>query len=480
MDVFVTSQTLTANHSLEQFFKQNKNIGNIFILAPQSNETSSSKRFEVDSIVSTSTIKTIAGSACSKYVLFICSYKKIEVFEFALERLIQTAENTNAHWLYTNFIEINNNVEQPRPTIEYQLGSIRDNFNFGEIILLNTDALKNAAGQMNEDYKYAGLYDLRLRMSENMLPFHLPETLYNTELIDTRKSGEKQFDYVDPKNRAVQIEMEHAAASYLKRINAFIDVSSLKDVNFADGNFPVEASVIIPVKNRKGTIKEAVVSALNQKTKFNYNIIVIDNHSTDGTGEILNSLSTEHEKVIHIIPETDSLGIGGCWNLGILNENCGKFAVQLDSDDLYKDETTLQQIVDKFYETNCAMVIGSYLMTDFNLKEIPPGLIDHSEWTDGNGMNNALRINGLGAPRAFYTKVIREILFPNVSYGEDYAAALAISRNYKIGRIFNPVYLCRRWEGNSDADLDIEKVNKHNFYKDKIRTIEILNRKKSV
>jgi glycosyltransferase involved in cell wall biosynthesis len=237
----------------------------------------------------------------------------------------------------------------------------------------------------------------------------------------------------------------------------------------------MEASVIIPVRNRVRTIEDAVRSALDQETNFKYNVIVVDNHSTDGTTDILNHFH-HNERLVHIIPERDDLGIGGCWDLAINHPKCGRFAVQLDSDDLYSGPDTLQKIVDKFYEEQCGMVIGSYRMTDFQLNTLPPGVIDHKEWTDENGHNNALRVNGLGAPRAFYTPLLRSIGMPNVSYGEDYAVGLAISRNYHIGRIYEPVYLCRRWEGNSDSSLSIEKLNANNTYKDSIRTREFIIR----
>ena len=313
-------------------------------------------------------------------------------------------------------------------------------------------------------------------ISEKYRILRIPESLYTYEKIDHRKSGEKQFDYVDPKNRDVQLEMEKAATQHLKNINAFITAG--KKIKNLDDSFAVKASVIIPVKNREATIKSAVDSALSQETNFDYNIIIIDNHSTDGTTRILKEYSEKHEKVIHLIPASKDLSIGGCWNYGINHNSCGTFAIQLDSDDVYGSSTALQSIVDKFEEEKCGMVIGSYTMTNFEMRELPPGLIDHKEWTDENGMNNALRINGLGAPRAFYTPVIRQIGFPNVGYGEDYSAALNISRKYKIGRIYKSIYNCRRWEGNTDSDLSIEQVNRNNLYKDRIRTIEILARQK--
>jgi glycosyltransferase involved in cell wall biosynthesis len=306
----------------------------------------------------------------------------------------------------------------------------------------------------------------------------IPEFLYSKIETDVRKSGEKQFDYVDPRNRAVQMEMEQVATDHLKRIGAYLS-PDFKPVEFdRHEHFECEVSVIIPVRNREKTIADAVGSVLKQNAQFPFNVIIVDNHSTDGTTKTLRDIAKKDSRVIHVIPERTDLGIGGCWNEGVNHPKCGRFAIQLDSDDLYKDETTVQKVVDTFRKEKCAMVIGSYQMTNFKLEEIPPGIIDHKEWTPDNGRNNALRINGLGAPRAFYTPVLREIKVPNVSYGEDYALGLAISRNYQIGRIYDPIYLCRRWEGNSDAALDISKQNTYNLYKYRIRTIEFLARQR--
>jgi hypothetical protein len=363
--------------------------------------------------------------------------------------------------------------------IDYQAGSLRDDFNFGSVLFYRSDLLKLAASTMTVDFKFAGLYDLRLKVSEKAELFHMNEYLYTEIESDNRKSGEKIFDYVDPKNRAVQIEMEVACTNHLKNIGGYL-APSFKKIAFTDSSFPVEASVIIPVRNRVKTIEDAIKSVLTQKTAFDFNLIIVDNYSTDGTSELIQQYAALDKRLIHIIPDRNDLGIGGCWNAGVDSELCGKFAIQLDSDDIYQNDNTLQKIVDAFYEQNCAMVVGSYTMTNFKLEVIPPGLIDHKEWTPDNGRNNALRINGLGAPRAFYTPVLREIKVPNTSYGEDYALGLAISREYQIGRIYDSVYLCRRWDDNSDASLDIVKMNAHNLYKDRIRTIELkarMNRK---
>jgi len=335
---------------------------------------------------------------------------------------------------------------------------------------------KTAVNEMKVEYQSAALYDLRLKISKYKSLYHLREYLYTEEETDSRKSGEKLFDYVNPKNRQVQIEMEQACTQYLKDTGGWLK-PEFSEIEFTSEIFPVEATVVIPVRNREKTIEDAVRSVLIQKTKFPFNLIVVDNHSTDKTTEILQKIAAGDKRLIHVIPQRNDLGIGGCWNVAIMHPQCGKFAIQLDSDDMYIDENTIQTVVDAFYEQNCAMIVGTYKMVNFHLEEIPPGIIDHKEWTPDNGRNNALRINGLGAPRAFYTPVLREIKIPNTSYGEDYAVGLAISRNYRIGRIYHPVYLCRRWDDNSDAANDVVKTNAHNCYKDSIRTIELLARK---
>ena len=422
---------------------------------------------------STDTIKRIAEKSTAPFSLLALNEGGLNIGQFALERMFQVIENTEAAMVYADYFEIKNRQITPHPVIDYQPGSLRDDFNFGPVQLFRGDVLQSFK---EADFKHAGFYALRLHASRLGEIIHIPELLFTQTETDTRKSGEKQFDYVSSNAREKQVEMEKACTGHLKKIGAFLK-PPFKDVDFGEQNFPVEASVIIPVKNRIKTINDAVRSVLNQKTTFSFNLIVVDNHSNDGTNKFLAKYA-ESEELIHIVPTRKDLGIGGCWNEGIFHESCGKFAVQLDSDDIYTNENTLQKIVDKFYDENCAMVIGSYRMTNFKLEEIPPGIIDHSEWTPENGPNNALRINGLGAPRAFYTPVLREIRVPNVSYGEDYAVGLAISREYKIGRIYEPLYLCRRWKDNTDASLDINKLNAHNFYKDRIRTIELKARMK--
>ncbi len=429
----------------------------------------------IQNIYSSNTIRLINENSNTDYILWITKDTLIELGQFALERFVDITEETDSAMIYSDYYEIKNENRISHQLIDYQFGSIRDDFDFGPIVLINKRALNSAVNEKTKNYQYAGFYDLRLKLTQKHSLFKINEYLYSSEEKDVRKSGEKLFDYVNPKNRTVQIEMEEAATEHLKNIGAYLE-PKFKEIDFNNENFEFEASVIIPVKNRVKTIGDAIESVMKQKTDFTFNLFVVDNYSTDGTTEKINDYAKKYENIIHIIPSRKDLGIGGCWNEAILSSYCGKFSVQLDSDDIYSDEFTLQKIIDKFYSEQCAMVIGSYKITNFNLEEIPPGLIDHKEWTSENGRNNALRINGLGAPRAFYTPVIREIKFPNVSYGEDYAVALAISRNYQIGRIYEPIYFCRRWEGNTDAQLSIPQINQNNIYKDKIRTIEILAR----
>lgn len=393
------------------------------------------------------------------------------------QRLIQVAESTQAALVYSDYYKVIDGVLTPHPVIDYQTGSIRDDFDFGSVLAIRADLVAVWA-ELDESMRYdhVGLYSMRLFLSRCDMIFHLDEFLYIEDETDLRKSGEKQFDYVDPRNREVQKELEQAATVHLADIGALVDTGKYQSPNLYVGEFPVEASVIIPVRDRVRTIRDAVESALSQQCGFLFNIIVVDNHSTDGTSDILNALSAGCPSLHVIVPERKDLGIGGCWNEAINSEFCGRFAVQLDSDDLYSSTQTLQRIHDAFYEQEAAMIIGSYRMCNFQLETLPPGLIDHAEWTDANGPNNALRINGLGAPRAFFTPLLREIQFPNTSYGEDYAMGLAFSRRFRIGRIFDELYLCRRWEGNSDAALSQDKINRNNLYKDRLRSIEIMAR----
>ncbi|MCL5030423.1 MAG: glycosyltransferase family 2 protein [Bacteroidetes bacterium] len=432
---------------------------------------------KIDSLFASKTFEQIKKHSKTDFILFITQDTLINFGQFALERFINVAESTKAGFVYSDYYEVKGNERTTHPVIDYQLGSIRDDFNFGSMLFINRKALIKAMEEKKSNYKFAGLYSLRMGISRKCPVVRIPEYLYTTVESDLRKSGEKLFDYVNPKNREVQIEMEKAATEHLKKIKAYL-APKFKKINLTEGNFEFEASVIIPVRNRVKTIADAVESVLKQKTNFLFNLIVVDNHSTDGTTDILSAFAKKDNRLIHIIPEREDLGIGGCWNEGAHHDKCGRFAVQLDSDDIYFDETTLQKVVDLFRKEKCAMVIGSYKLTDFQLNDLPPGIIDHKEWTPNNGRNNALRINGLGAPRAFFTPLLRKIKIPNVSYGEDYALGLAISRNYQIGRIYEPIYVCRRWEGNSDAALSIDKQNTYNLYKDRLRTFEILARQK--
>jgi len=433
-------------------------------------------RITVPSLHARATMLRIAERAGTPYALLLLHDTPIDLGQFALDRFLSVAAATRAGMLYADYYDLKGGRRLPHPVIEYQLGSIRDDFNFGSLLLVESAALAEAVRAAgNDDHPFAGLFAVRLALSRRRAIVRIGEFLYSKIEADVRRSGEKLFDYVDPRNRQVQIDMERAVTRHLNAIGASLK-ADFKPANIRHGAFPVEATVVIPVRNRARTIADAVQSVLRQTPSFPFNLIVVDNHSTDGTTEILRSFASQDDRVIHLIPVREDLGIGGCWNEAVHDPRCGRFAVQLDSDDLYIDETTLQQIVGVFHRERCAMVIGAYQMTNFDLQEIPPGIIDHKEWTPDNGPNNALRINGLGAPRAFFTPILREIKIPNVSYGEDYALGLAISRDYRIGRIYEPIYLCRRWEGNSDADLDIAKLNGFNFYKDTLRTLEILTR----
>jgi hypothetical protein len=427
----------------------------------------------------TASVKMMAETANTEFIMIYSKTFPLDLGKFTLNRMMQVCEDSGAGMVYSGYFENKNNKLTAHPVIDYQEGSLRDDFNFGSVILYKASVFKEACHLMKENFQYAGLYDLRLKVSRTNKLVYIPEMLYTEIEPDQRKSGEKQFDYVDPRNRAVQIEMEKACTDHLKRVKAWLK-PVFKKISFDSENFDTEASVIIPVKNRAKTISDAIKSVLSQKTRFIFNLLVIDNYSTDGTTEIISSFTHSDKRVVHIIPERKDLGIGGCWNEGVFHNKCGKFAIQLDSDDLYINDTVITRVVEAFYEQQCAMVVGSYKMVDFKLQDIPPGLIDHKEWTPDNGRNNALRINGLGAPRAFYTPVLRSIRLPNVSYGEDYALGLAISRHYQIGRIYEPLYLCRRWDENSDAALDVNKTNSYNLYKDKIRTIEFLARQQLI
>lgn len=468
---------IDSNSKAEYYLKQLDNhplIESIYFLADNP-IPSVPNLIPVNSINNSSTLRLIADNLETDYLLLINRAIEINFGFYSIERMLSVARDTRAGIIYSDYYE-NSGVLKPHPLIDYQTGSIRDDFDFGPAMFIDSNEFKTGVSEISVDLEFAALYSVRLGISRRKPVFRIPEFLYSAQLFDPRKSGEKQFDYVDPRNRKMQIEMEDVATDHLKKIGAYIKPQN-REIDFGSREFQYEASVIIPVKNRETTISDAVSSALKQKTDFPFNVIVINNHSTDKTTEILNSLSLKDNRLIHIIPEREDLLIGGCWNYGVNQPECGRFSVQLDSDDLYKDEYTLQKVIDAFRLENCAMLIGSYILSDFDLNPIPPGLIDHKEWSDGNGTNNALRINGLGAPRAFFTPLLRELTIPNVSYGEDYYLGITISRSHKIGRIYEPIYICRRWEGNTDAELDISRINKNNLYKDRLRTIEIEIRK---
>ena len=436
----------------------------------------------VDRLESSNTVSSIAENTDADYVIICTKATPIRWGLYALERFLRTADDTGAVMVYSDHYSVQEGKLEKHPVIDYQAGSLRDDFDFGSLWLVKAQNLLDyAALQDRQEYQFAGLYDLRLYLSRVGEIFHINEFLYTEDELDTRKSGEKQFDYVNPRNREVQIEMEKACTHHLEKVGALVDTNYYRLPDFDEQEFEYEASVIIPVFNREKTIADAVKSALSQKTSFKFNVIVVNNHSTDRTGEILSEIAHEMEerndkqagRLVQIVPDRNDLGIGGCWNMAINSDHCGKFAVQLDSDDLYSSPKTLQKLVDAFHKQKAAMMIGSYRMCDFDLNTLPPGLIDHKEWTEDNGCNNALRINGLGAPRAFFTPLVRQIQFPNTSYGEDYALGLVFSRRYRIGRIYDELYLCRRWGGNSDAALSIDKVNANNLYKDRLRTMEL-------
>ena len=482
IDCFLPYSTVAMMQSLAAQLYESGVVKNIYTLAADVLPTEALPQYthhlQAGSLLSLATMRLIATTATADYALLYLKQGPVTLGYHALERMLQVAEETGAAMVYADHYSVEAGKTVKHPVTDYQLGSIRDDFDFGSVVLLKTEYLKEyAAKEVVKDYQFAGWYDLRLFLSREGKLFHLNEYLYTEEEDDLRASGEKQFDYVNPRNREVQIEMEQAVTAHLSAIKALVDTTQYVQPDFSGEAFPVEASVVIPVFNREKTVRDAVVSALSQKTDFPFNVIVVDNHSTDGTTEILSSLAAD-ERLVHLIPTRTDLCIGGCWNYAINDAHCGRFAVQLDSDDLYSSENTLQTIVNAFHEQKAAMIVGSYRMCDFDLNTLPPGLISHNEWTEDNGCNNALRINGLGAPRAFFTPLVRQHQFPNTSYGEDYAMGLAFSRRFRIGRIYDELYLCRRWGGNSDAVLSIDKVNANNHYKDQLRTVEILARQK--
>lgn len=477
IDLFLPFEALEKGEETLLELHENKTVQHINLLvssdfASQHQVPEGCTFVVIDRMESSNTVMSIAENTDADYLLLCTRMTSVRWGLYALERFLRTADDTGAVMVYSDHYSLEEGALTKHPAIDYQAGSLRDDFDFGSLWLIKSQALLDYVAQTDRvDYQYAGLYDLRLYLSRKGEIFHLNEYLYTEAELDTRKSGEKQFDYVNPRNREVQIEMERACTAHLEKVEAIVDTNFYRQPDFDEQDFACEASVVIPVFNREKTIADAVKSALSQKTNFPYNVIVVNNHSTDSTGEILDSI--DDERLIQIVPGRTDLGIGGCWNVAVNSDHCGKFAVQLDSDDLYSSPKTLQKIVDAFHEQKAAMIIGSYRMCDFDLNTLPPGLIDHKEWTEDNGCNNALRINGLGAPRAFFTPLVRQIQFPNTSYGEDYALGLAFSRRYRIGRIYDELYLCRRWGGNSDAALSVERVNANNLYKDRLRTMEL-------
>ncbi len=473
--------------SLVDWLAANQSVTRIFLFAgaeseplPAAMETSDKIRVIQGDYLSGEGLSRLLDETATDYLLLVLGTERVEPGPRLIERLISVAEDSRSGFIYSDFRDEVAVALSDHPLIDYQPGSIRDSFDFGSLLLISKRAADRAIarrGAIDRRLRWAALYDLRLKISIDSRVLRVPEPLYTRVPVDRRASGEKQFDYVDPRKRDYQIEMEQVATAHLKRISAYLE-PEFKPLPQSHGNFPVRASVVIPVRNRERTIKDAVASALSQKAPFNFNVIVVDNHSTDRTTEILSDLSRQDARLIHMKPARTDLGIGGCWNEAVYSWHCGEYAVQLDSDDLYSDERALERILAKFEEGPYAMVIGSYTIVNFELQEIPPGVIDHREWTRENGRNNALRINGLGAPRAFYVPVLREVGLPNVSYGEDYAAALRISRDYEIGRIFDSIYFARRWEGNSDAALPLATANRYDAYKDHLRTVEILARQR--
>ena len=437
----------------------------------------------VSGLCSTADIVRIAAtmSECGDYALLtVDESMSVDFADRSIDRMKRIMEETGASIVYSDYLYLTDDgCKLVRNCIDYQNGSIRDDFDFGPVVMVNVEMFRRIAEDMqDEQLDYAGWYRMRLALTAEAPAVRIPETLYtgrNAEKTASEDGGEAHFAYVDPRNRMVQLEMERVATDHLRRIGAWLGERSRLD-GFP-GDYPVEASVIIPVRNRVNTIGDAIFSALDQQPGFEFNVIVVDNHSTDGTTEVISRLSDD-PRLIHIIPESTDLGIGGCWNLALADERCGRFAIQLDSDDIYNSADTVGRIVECFRKELCAMVVGSYMLTDFNLNELPPGVIDHREWTDDNGHNNLLRVNGLGAPRAFFTGIARRYPMPDVSYGEDYAMGLRLSRDYRIGRIFDVLYLCRRWEGNSDSSLSREKANRFNSYKDRLRTWEIAARQR--
>lgn len=460
-----TAQTITN-------LRQSPLVADIYILATQDVPAmEGATTLVTGDLKSARCMHDIAAHAKAPYTLLFTAQAVLEPGYLAIDRFVRLAQDTQAGMLYSDSFAIIDDVRTKAPVIDYQFGSLRDDFEFGPLLFFNTADFKTAAAGIDKDYKAAGLYDLRLRLSRIAPLVHINEDLYTTIARSEKQDGEALFNYVDPRNRASQIEMEEAVTDHLKAIGGYLE-PKFEHVNLEDGNYEYEATVVIPTRNRVRTIRDAIDSVLKQKTSFPFNCIIIDNQSHDGTSEAIREYADD-PRIIHICINRPEIAIGGAWNLAANHPKCGKFCIQLDSDDVYKDENTLQTMVDAFYAQNAGMVVGSYILTDINMNILPPGTIDHREWTVENGRNNALRINGLGAPRGFYAPLLRQMPMPDTYYGEDYALGLAFSRNYHIGRVYDPVYCCRRWDDNSDHDLDIAKINANNTYKDRIRTWEL-------
>jgi hypothetical protein len=425
-------------------------------------------------------LAALLDGVVTDYLLLVLPGGAVSLGQRALERLLAVAEDSDAGWVYSDFRDEAESAVVDHPLVDYQLGSLRDSFDFGSLVLVSTAAARAALdthGAPEADLRWGALYDLRLKMSTAALPLRIPEPLYSRRPADQRSSGERIFDYVDPRRREYQVEMERIATAHLERIGAYL-APHFEAPPLRSGSFPVRASVVIPVRNRERTIEDAVRSALGQRASFEHNVIVVDNHSTDRTTEILAGLARSDRRLVHIVPARRDLGIGGCWNEAVASEACGEHAVQLDSDDVYSVPDALERMVAAFDEGPYVMVIGAYTVVSFELAPLPPGVVDHREWTRDNGRNNALRIGGLGAPRAFHVPLLRRVGLPNVSYGEDYATALRLSRRYEIGRIYEPLYFARRWEGNSDAALPIATANRYDAYKDHVRSVEVRARQR--
>ena len=452
-----------------------EHVDRVVLVVPKRHRGPSNDFAQISSgtLTSSETMGKVAAKTRTRFTMLILQEAGVSFARFGLKRFVDIGETTGAGLVYSDYQDVTGDERVAHPLIDYQPGSLRDDFDFGQVILFRSSALTAAVkSTARTQYKSGGLYAVRLALSRKSTVFHIAEQLYSRIQADTRTGGEKQFEYLDRHSEDVQLEMERVVTQHLKAIKAYVPPGGL-EVDLTEGTFPVDVSVVIPVRNREATIAAAVASALRQEGPFQFNVIVVDNHSTDRTTAIVHNLARTEPRLIHVVPEEFGLGIGGCWNEALFNPACGRFVVQLDSDDIYADGTTLRRMVETFHAENCAMVVGSYRLTDFQFTPIPPEIIDHREWTKKNGRNNVLRVNGFGAPRAFFTPVLRQNPFPDVSYGEDYAVGLTISRDYHVGRIADPIYICRRWEGNSDARLDAVAQNAHDYYKDTLRSLEI-------